>query len=80
MALEFQEVEGTVSCWMLEVSNRHPTLLGCVSKLLAWCVKEPLLKFKLPAGKALKVCGFTVSSLVSLNLSFCEFPGVGVRW
>ena len=48
--------------------------------MLAWCVKEPLLKFNLPAGKALKVCGFTVSSLVSLNLSFYEFPGVGVGW
>lgn len=48
--------------------------------MLARCVKEPLLKFKLPAGKALKVCGFTVSSLVSLNLYFYEFPGVGVGW
>lgn len=32
LALEFQEVEGTVSCWMLEVSNRHPTLFWVVSR------------------------------------------------
>lgn len=32
LALEFREVEGTVSCWMLEVSNRHPTLLWVVSR------------------------------------------------
>ena len=32
LALEFREVEGTVSCWKLEVSNRHPTLLWVVSR------------------------------------------------
>lgn len=32
LALEFRGLEGTVSCWMLEVSNRHPTPLWVVSR------------------------------------------------
>ena len=48
--------------------------------MLAWCVKEPLLKFKLPAGKALKVCGFTVSSLALVAQLVKNPPAMQETW